>query len=95
MDQPNSVLPLKSLQYSITSQWALANQLFIRCLLVSPYYSYPNQRSWVYSKFICLYFVTSVSRGVARILDMVVQNGSHAHLLTHHVVLRMQLNGGN
>ena len=26
------------------------------CLLVSPYYTYPNQRSQVYSKFVCLYF---------------------------------------
>ena len=35
--------------------------LYLVCLLVSPYYTYPNQSSQIYPRFVCLYFVTSVS----------------------------------
>ena len=39
----------------------LTEKKFSICLLVSPYYSYLNHWSQVYSKFVCLYFMTSVS----------------------------------
>ena len=60
-----SELTIKSLTYMYTYASKLMNYKSIKlgtmCLLVSPYYSYPNQRSWVYSKIAWLYFVTSVS----------------------------------
>ena len=42
-------------------------------LLVSLYYSYLNQRLWVYSKFVCLYFVTCVFRQIQVIVVIIQQ----------------------
>ena len=54
----------KERKEEVEQNWDFPVKFLKLCLLVNPYYSYPNQRSWIYSKLVCLYLVTSVSRQI-------------------------------
>ena len=55
------------------------------CLLVSSYYTFPNQRSRVYLKFVFLYFVTFVSRQIQVLVINIKQ--SFYRLLQLYIII--------